>query len=78
MAELEQLVDLDAADEEAQLVAAKPARRGFLPIQTNWFDRLFISIYIVRRARAPLDALPRAGRSAALDLPHHRRSPLAS
>jgi predicted small integral membrane protein len=39
-------VDLDAADEEAQAVAARAARRGFLPIQTNWFDRLFISIYI--------------------------------
>ena len=38
-------VDLDAADEEAQAVARGP-RRGFLPIQTNWFDRLFISIYI--------------------------------
>ena len=24
----------------------RAARRGFLPIQTNWFDRLFISIYI--------------------------------
>ena len=24
----------------------RPARRGFLPIQTNWFDRLFIAIYI--------------------------------
>jgi predicted small integral membrane protein len=40
------LIDLDAADEEAQAVAARPARRGFLPIRTNWFDRLFISIYI--------------------------------
>jgi predicted small integral membrane protein len=41
----DQLVDLDAADEEAQ-AAARATRRGFLPIQTNWFDRLFISIYI--------------------------------
>ena len=40
------LVDLDAADEEAQAVATRPERRGFLPIKTNWFDRLFISIYI--------------------------------
>ena len=39
-------IDLEAADEEAQLAAARPARRGFLPIQTNWFDRLFIAIYI--------------------------------
>ena len=46
MAEEDQLVDLDAADEEAQAVAALPARRGFLPIRTHWFDRLFIVIYI--------------------------------
>jgi predicted small integral membrane protein len=39
-------IDLDAADEEAQAAAARATRRGFLPIQTNWFDRLFISIYI--------------------------------
>lgn len=38
-------VDLDAADEEAQ-AAARAVRGGFLPIKTNWFDRLFISIYI--------------------------------
>ena len=39
-------VDLEQADEEAQAVAARSRRRGFLPIQTNWFDRLFIAIYI--------------------------------
>ena len=39
-------IDIEAADEEAQAVAARAARRGFLPIQTNWFDRLFIAIYI--------------------------------
>ncbi len=39
-------VDLDAVDEEAALKAAKPQRRGFLPIVTNWFDRLFIGIYL--------------------------------
>ena len=39
------IVDLDEADDEARLVAA-PARHGFLPIQTNWFDRLFIGVYI--------------------------------
>lgn len=39
------IVDLDAADDEAQ-AAARTARGGFLPIKTNWFDRLFISIYI--------------------------------
>lgn len=46
MADQTPIVDLDAADEEAQAVASRPRRRGFLPIQTNWFDRLFISIYI--------------------------------
>jgi predicted small integral membrane protein len=40
------VIDLEAADEEARAVAARPERRGFLPIRTNWFDRLFISIYI--------------------------------
>jgi predicted small integral membrane protein len=39
------LVDLDAADDEARTLA-RPPRRGFLPIRTNWFDRLFISVYI--------------------------------
>lgn len=24
----------------------KPKRQGFLPIVTNWFDRLFIGIYL--------------------------------
>lgn len=43
---MNQLVDLDAADEEAAVVAEKPARRGFLPIVTNWFDRLFMGIYL--------------------------------
>ncbi|KAB0677715.1 DUF2160 family membrane protein [Aureimonas leprariae] len=42
----DQLVDLDAADEEARLVEARPVRQGFLPIVTNWFDRLFIGIYL--------------------------------
>ena len=40
------IVDLEAVDEEAQLAAAAPVRHGFLPIVTNWFDRLFIAIYI--------------------------------
>ena len=43
---MDQLVDLDAADEEAQAVKAAPERHGFLPIVTNWFDRLFIGIYL--------------------------------
>ena len=40
------LIDLDDVDEEAKEVEAAPARHGFLPIATNWFDRLFIAIYI--------------------------------
>ncbi|WP_244631191.1 DUF2160 family membrane protein [Aureimonas sp. ME7] len=38
---------VEAVDEEAA-VAAKAAPRpgGFLPIVTNWFDRLFIGIYL--------------------------------
>jgi predicted small integral membrane protein len=43
---MNQLVDLDAADEEAAIVAAVPERHGFLPIVTNWFDRLFMGIYL--------------------------------
>jgi len=39
------LIDLDDVDEEAKEVEAAPARHGFLPIATNWFDRLFIAIY---------------------------------
>ena len=40
------LIDLDQADEEAQAAEARRPRTGFLPIATNWFDRLFISMYI--------------------------------
>lgn len=40
---MDQLVDLDAADEEATVA---PERHGFLPIVTNWFDRLFMGIYL--------------------------------
>ena len=42
----EPIVDLDAADDEARLAAAATVRHGFLPIQTNWFDRLFIGVYL--------------------------------
>jgi hypothetical protein len=38
-------MNLDAADEEAVAIAA-PERRGFLPIVTNWFDRVFVGIYL--------------------------------
>jgi predicted small integral membrane protein len=39
------IVDLDEPDEEARSVAAAP-QHGFLPIVTNWFDRVFIGIYL--------------------------------
>ena len=33
-------------EEEVRAVVRVPPRRGFLPIVTNWFDRLFISVVI--------------------------------
>ncbi|WP_294645684.1 DUF2160 family membrane protein [uncultured Aureimonas sp.] len=42
---MDKTVDLDAADEEASAKPPAP-RHGFLPITTNWFDRLFIGIYL--------------------------------
>jgi predicted small integral membrane protein len=39
-------VDLDEADEEAGSIVAAPERTGFLPIVTNWFDRVFVGIYL--------------------------------
>jgi predicted small integral membrane protein len=39
------IVDLNEADEEGRSVAAAP-QHGFLPIVTNWFDRVFIGIYL--------------------------------
>ena len=39
-------VDLDEADEEASTVIVAPERVGFLPIVTNWFDRVFVGIYL--------------------------------
>jgi len=44
---MEHPVDLDEADEEAlSKQAAAGGHHGFLPIVTNWFDRLFIGIYL--------------------------------
>lgn len=40
------LINPEASDDEARAVESAPARTGFLPIATNWFDRLFIAIYI--------------------------------
>ncbi|PTE08580.1 DUF2160 family membrane protein [Mesorhizobium helmanticense] len=43
---MEHLVDLDAVDDEANTIVASPQRTGFLPIVTNWFDRVFVGIYL--------------------------------
>ncbi len=40
-------IDLDEAEDmPAAVVAGKPERVGFLPIVTNWFDRVFVGIYL--------------------------------
>ena len=39
------LTHTDEIDEELK-TRPKRVRRGFLPIVTNWFDRLFIGIYL--------------------------------
>ena len=35
---------IDILDDESPMQVEKP--NGFLPIETNWFDRLFISVVI--------------------------------
>ena len=40
-------IDLDdPEDAPAAVVAGKAERVGFLPIVTNWFDRVFVGIYL--------------------------------
>jgi predicted small integral membrane protein len=39
-------IDLEDADEEASTAIVAPERVGFLPIVTNWFDRVFVGIYL--------------------------------
>lgn len=40
-------IELDETDEApATVVAGKAERVGFLPIVTNWFDRVFVGIYL--------------------------------
>ncbi len=43
---MEHTVDLDEADDEANIIVASPQRTGFLPIVTNRFDRIFVGIYL--------------------------------
>ena len=46
---MQQQSDIDDIDDLDNQLAAPPAveeRRGFLPIVTNWFDRIFVGIYL--------------------------------
>jgi predicted small integral membrane protein len=43
---MKKVTDLDEAGDKADPVAGKSERTGFLPIATNWFDRVFVSIYL--------------------------------
>lgn len=43
---MEHMVDLDEVDDEASTIVESPQRRGFLPIVTSWFDRVFVGIYL--------------------------------
>ncbi len=45
-AEFKPSINVERLDEEAREVAHESAKTGFLPIVTNWFDRLFISAVI--------------------------------
>ncbi len=39
-------ITIHHSEEDDAEVRIKPPRQGFLPIVTNWFDRLFISVVI--------------------------------
>ncbi|MCV3210783.1 DUF2160 family membrane protein [Mesorhizobium sp. YC-39] len=43
---MEHMIDLDEVDDEASTIVASQQRTGFLPIVTNWFDRVFVGIYL--------------------------------
>ena len=51
----------DLATADSRQAHAAP-RAGFLPIETNTFDRVFIAHRTLRRDPSLLDALPRSGR----------------
>jgi predicted small integral membrane protein len=38
--------DPEKAGMPVEAAEQKPERAGFLPIVTNWFDRVFVSIYL--------------------------------
>ena len=46
MTELHETPLASAHLEEAELSDLREEKHGFLPIETNWFDRLFISVVI--------------------------------
>ena len=39
-------IDLDETEDEPAAVPTEQERIGFLPIVTNWFDRVFVGIYL--------------------------------
>jgi predicted small integral membrane protein len=38
-------IDVDKTEHQTTVTRQKE-RRGFLPIKTNWFDRVFVGIYL--------------------------------
>ena len=43
---MQQPINGEHADPELEAAPIKPVRTGFLPIVTNWFDRVFVGIYL--------------------------------
>jgi len=43
---MQQPLDSEHPDPELETAPAKAGRTGFLPIVTNWFDRVFVGIYL--------------------------------
>ena len=43
---MQQPLESEQLDPERDTAPAKTVQTGFLPIVTNWFDRVFVSIYL--------------------------------
>lgn len=43
---MQQPLESEQLDPERDAAPAKAVRTGFLPIVTNWFDRVFVGIYL--------------------------------
>ena len=43
---MQQPLDSEHPDPELETAPVKTGRTGFLPIVTNWFDRVFVGIYL--------------------------------